>query len=1041
MKNNKSLLLLTIGAVMALTGCGTGDSGGTSSDHSTGGGDLTSSETSDDAGGGGGIVSDPGYSLAFDGIVRIYYHNDQNDYASKRLWIWANGVDGNVMGETPFTNQSSPDSYGIYYDLDLQTGPFAGVELASISFIVKEAGTWAGQSNDTLVPFAGYENYIEDIGNGRQRLTVYGIQGNGGNIECYATRNEALGDRIGSLYFEDWETLVVKGAGNDDGTRPAEEIGRVVDWRLYAYDGHYYFLVENERPYDPADYLVASGTANSNSFEIKLSGEVDPGLNYTLECNFAQNTGRFRTRSASFVNLYDTDKFQDEYVYDGNDLGYTVTPEGKSQYKLWAPTASRVQLFTYVLGETTEVNHLGVVDNTLNNHQTREMTREEKGVWTYTEDRTLPSRRFYTYYVTTSDGSQETIDPYAHAAGINGIRGYVMNDATWASEDAEPLGFDESIAKLSTDYAISAPNELSVYEAHIRDLTMDDTWRGENKPGTYLAFSESGTTYAEGGASVKTGFDHIVETGVNAVQLLPVFDQDNDERTITDGEGNVVSSPSYNWGYNPLNYNVVEGSYSSDPFEPVTRILEYKTLIKAFADKGIRIIMDVVYNHLASVGNNCFNKVIPDYFFRKNAEGGYIDGSGTGNVTASQRPMVRKYIVDSVVFWAEQYGIKGFRFDLMGCLDTETMRAVKDALYEVDPQIVVYGEGWDGSFGNPDGNGLKEPYLSANNSNVYSQLYDVGKGGVGCFNDAGRDGLKGNTQWDGGKPDWGFISKGANDLAPDGNGNTNQYLTDSVGQFLGANYRAPGANPAQTVNYVACHDNYTLYDQLNWVFGYDEGPTAEDRPEAIAATVALNAAVMMSQGIAFLNGGDEIFRQKILTPEDPYFALIESLQEDDPTNTDAIMLEDGNMLVRNSYNYGDECNSFKWDRKVKYYDEYLKTIEAIHYRAEMMGDLFGMQYAENIEGSDPDAWSWGNLGKYPNDYTAIAANFRSASGEHYYVMLGGRSEGETSNLAISNQSVEVVYSSSDYHEEGTTFSISNGSIGVGRFELLLLKAL
>ncbi len=1025
-RKGKLGLLLALGA-MLLTACG-----GSSSEDSGDETETSATITSDGGQDGDSVTSgaDADTVMAFDGIVRLYYHNDENDYSTKRLWIWATGIDGNKLGETMFTNQNDPDDYGVYYDVDLQAEPFAGTELASIYFIVKEAGTWSGQSNDILVNFGSFGDYITEREDGREMIVVYGCQGTGGSIDLYQTSTEALGDRINEAYFTDWKTIYIAGSGTNDG-RDADEIGQIINWTLYGYDSEYYQLSEAGRTIDLNDYLIDSGTANSNTLTISLDEEADLSLNYTLEANFLQDSSRYRTKSVSAINLYDTDKFEEEYTYDGDDLGFTVGEDGYGVYKLWAPTASRVQLYLYTTGETAEVNEKGLVDSTLQNHVTREMTRGDDGVWYYTSDSSLPTRRYYTYYVTTSDGSQEVIDPYAKAAGINGLRGYVMNDSTWAATDAKPDGFDEAIAGLENgEYAISAPNELTVYEAHIRDLTMDETWTGESRPGTYAAFSESGTTYTGEvngqPLTVTTGYDHIVETGVNAIQLLPVFDHDNDERPTTDEEGNTVINDGYNWGYNPQNYNVVEGSYSTDPYDPVCRIYEYKDLIRKYAEKGIRIIMDVVYNHLSSVSNNCFNKIVPDYWFRKDSEGNYIDGSGTGNVTASERTMVRKYIVDSVSFWAEQYGIKGFRFDLMGCLDTITMREVKDALYDIDPQIVVYGEGWDGGYGSGSGLVESEGCYAATTSNAYSILYDTGKGGIGCFNDGGRDGLKGNTAWEGSTPEWGFVTKGSEDI-------TDDIINKAAYQFLGANYGV-GHNPAQTVNYVACHDNYTLYDQMNYCLSYPN-MTAADSDDAIEATVATNAAVMLSQGIAFLNGGDEIFRQKIITPDDPYYDTIKSLQESDSTNTDAFEISDGNLLVRNSYCYGDECNSFKWDRKVEFYEEYQKTAEAIEVRNELMGNVFGMSYEDITQNNK--ASIWGDLGPWSNsDNTVIAANYNP--GDTYYVMLGGRAD-SYSNLSIGNDTVEVIYSSSDYHREGDTFTISNYTLGIGRFECLLLR--
>lgn len=1020
MKKKKSLLAAALFSVL-LAACSTpeGSSQGGSGGGSNSGGDIPTSSTS---GSGGGEILGPS---KWNQIVRLHYHQDDGAYSTKRLWVWASGVDGHDLGEITF---EGTDDFGVYTDLDLQEEPFDGRNFTSISFIVKNVGTWSGQSADIQIPFNRFTYYASTTEEGRDKIDVYAVAGAGGSIDTYALQSAALGDRVETAYAgSDWKSIVVTGAGTEDG-RAAEDIGKVATYELYAFDRDYYIAkagtnqpgVTIEEP-DDADYLVTSGSPNANTFTISLSEDIDPRKNYVVNCVFTQDTSRTKTKSVSMVNLYDTEKFESDYVYTGDDLGFTYE-NGVATYRLWAPTASRVQLYRYLTGETSSVNHTGDVVSENDMRRSNDMEPGEKGTWVLQETG-FPVNPYYTYNVQTANGTNETADPYAKAGGINGLRSYAMSPADW--DETDPTSFSDHISALGTTYSIDRPNELTVYEAHIRDLTMDDTWvsNSDNPRGTFPAFSESGTTYAAGGLTVKTGFDHIVETGVNAVQLLPVFDFDNDERTLVDESGAVTMEPGYNWGYNPMNYNMVEGSYSSDPYEPTVRISEYKELIDALASNGIRTIMDVVYNHLSSVSNNPFNKTVPYYFFRLDANGNYIDGSGTGNVTASERPMVEKYIVDSCVFWAEEYGVKGFRFDLMGCLTVDCMRAVKDALYAVDPEIVVYGEGWTGGDAGYDGTKL------ASTGNVYSQLYD-GAGGaltgaVGAFNDHGRDGLKGNTTYGSPDPAYGFISQGAEHLSED-------TLLNAAYHFIGSN-RNVGGNPIQTVNYVACHDNYTLYDQMNYCLG--SGTTGiTDNADAVAATVAMNASVAMSQGIAFINGGDEIFRQKYLTPEDPYFATIDG--------GDAVLLGDGNKLVRNSYAYGDECNSFKWDRKVTYNDEYLKTVEAIKFRNDHMGSLFGLSY-EEVTGDTPLCSVWGSL--YPNgsDITSIGINLNSRDGaETYYLFLGGRcADGEWNDISIGNDTVEVVYSSNGAHTEGTSFTISNFTMGIGRYELLLVKKL
>ncbi len=1032
----RGLSLLLLG--LMLVSCGPSEMSSSSSSGSSSSGASSSSSSTTPSSGSSTTSSgeDPsGEIVAFGGIVRIYYHNDANDYINKRLWIWATDVDGNILGETRFDNQDSPDDYGVYKDIDMSAEPFAGTEYSSISFIVKDAGTWAGQSKDILLNFGDFISNKTTTESGQEMITCYAVQGNGQEVETYVSKEDAMGDRLEFAYLSSWNSIVAIGTGTK-GEREEEDVGKVSHYSLYAYGSEYYQALDDNKTPDMSEYLIKEGIPDSKEFTISLDEDADPSLNYVIEATFAQNPDKTRSKSVSFSGLYDTEKFQEELVYEGDDLGYSEV-DGNAVFKLWAPTASRVQLFLYLTGRTPEINLTGHIDPTLSNHRTMEMTRGEKGVWTYSVPLDEIIHEYYTFSVTNASGTNEAIDPYAKAASINGIRAYRITDEDFNA--LKPEGFDAAIQGLETTYGIDTPNELSVYEAHIRDLTMDDTWNGKEIPGTFKAFHEKGTTYTgttESGETitVKTGFDHIVETGVNAVQLLPVFDQDNDERFTTDEEGNVTAWPSYNWGYNPQNYNVVEGAYSSDPWEPEVRINEYMGLVQAFAEEGIRIIMDVVYNHVSSVTNFSYNKIVPDYFMRKDANGNYHDGSGTGNVTASERPFVRKFIVDSVSFWASTYGIKGFRFDLMGCHDTITMRAVKDALHDIDPQIVVYGEGWTGY----SGSGLTEGYLEANQQNVYKELYDQGKGSVGCFNGGGRDGLKGETQWESNLPAYGFMSQGEEHI---------QYSTvnEAALQFIGTNSRG-GSNPIQTLNYVACHDNYTLYDQMNFCFGDGtaSGVSIQDREEAIKATMALNASMMMSQGMAFLNGGDEFFRQKYLTPEDPFYDLC-IVEATSTQAIDGFVMGDGNIMVRNSYTYGDECNSFKWDRKAKYYEEYSTTIESIRLRNELleagvlgltMGDEYYVDATLWGELTSADAWNAATAAG-TLDKTAIAINLNVS--ENYYVMLGGRSSNQYSDLPCGNDTYKVVYSSSFDHTAGTTFTVSDNTMGVAQYELLVLQ--
>ena len=1036
---------------MALAACGGGGQQ-TSTDSKPSGDSGAVSSVDASSGGQTSQGGEAGEDVAYNGKLKIYYHNDAGNYANKRIWAWGNGVDGD---EYPFDNQTSADDYGVYKIFDLSEGVWKDMVSTTFSFIIKEAGTWAGQSTDTICHFSKFISNMED-----GVVTIFACDGEGGNIDTFATKKEALGDRIGSAYFTDWKTLHVVGAGANDGRAP-EQIGLIDSYELYAYDAEYQSLSLEEQSAAKSKYLIAKSEAtsvNKNALDIKLDKEVVPNLAYTIEARMSSDTSRVKSKMASFNALFDTETFRTKYTYTGNDLGCTASvAEKKATFKLWAPTSSRVQVRIYTLGTPGDMFDTFIPTN--NNGKNYEMTLGEHGVW-QVELTNFPlsakSPKFYTYYVTNAGGTNEIIDPYAVSTGLNGKRGAIID---WSTIE-KPEGWDNiKSGGLLTD--ISRPNELSVYEAHIRDLTADKTWTGKEIPGTYNAFVESGTTYE----NVTTGFDHIREMGMKAIQLLPVFDQDNDERWA-DKEGKLltgvkeyragmqVTAPAYNWGYNPQNYNSPEGAYSSNPCDGITKVNEFRNLVQQCANNDIRVIMDVVYNHFASVNGHPLNRIVPGYFLRMSEDGSAYDGTGCGNVTATERPMMRKFVVDSVKQWATNYKVKGFRFDLMGCIDVGTMRAVKDALYEIDPDIVVYGEGWaglgDGGFGDvvykhyPN---TKPDNWPANTSNVYSKLYDNGKGSVGCFNDCFRDSMKGNTVYDDIIPGGGFLT-----------GDVNNSIKKGLGEgVLGAS-DWHGYNNEQSVNFAACHDNYTVFDQLNYknysATAADKDNTANNN--VIQACVAANATALLNQGIAFINGGDEIFRQKVMTKDNTDAKLIAKMEESIRTETaewdddqghhkknykvgDGVKMSSGNYLVRNSYQYGDGVNSYKWDRKVKFLSYYEQIKEASLVRNQTRNNIFGRAYSEISERKVNNVFN----STYDSDGYPMVACYAQGKKDsaNYYIIIGGKFDDEAwKSLSCANCDIEVIYSSSKAHKKGDKFTINNGLLGAGSFEYLLVKA-
>jgi pullulanase/glycogen debranching enzyme len=987
----KKGLLVLVGAslLMGLVSCGN-NSAHNLSNYSYSSYSIPDIGSSSDAGGG----EEGGDAYVYKGHVRIYYRNDESSYATRRIYVWATGLDG-----TEYKFDGS-DDYGVYKDFDLSAAPFGDLTLSSLSFIIKYAGTWAGQSSDTLVPFSKYKATETTDSGGNPLLVVYSSDTGNGSVDCYAARSEAEGDRLESAAFSDWKTLRLSGTGKADG-RAASEIGKISSYEIYAFTADYYALSDIKQGLQKGDYLVAEGKPSSNSVDVTFANDITPSLHYLVECVFASDTTKTKRKAASFVSLYGTQKFIDEYTYGGSDLGLSYTSDAKWQWKLWAPTAYKVDAYVYIGGTPQALDPANA--STDDDHTIVHLTAGEKGLWTGTRE-IDSAYNFYTYMVYNEAGSAETIDPYAKACGVNGVRTAILSPAALASTD--PSGFRASLKNLP---AIKNLNELSIYEAHIRDFTADKTWTGKEKAGTYNAFAESGTTYSDGASTVTTGFDSLKELHVNAVQLLPVFDQDNDERTYetTVNGAKTTVSPSYNWGYNPLNYNCVEGAYSSDPYSATTRIKEYKGLIQKCADNGMRVIMDVVYNHMSSVSNNAFNKVMPKYYFKTDASGAYVDETGINNTFDSTKLMARRFIKESVLFWAVQYGIKGFRFDLMGALETSLMREIKDELYAYDPSIVVYGEGWRGS-GSPSSS-------EAGTGNVYASLYDNGKGAVGCFNDHGRDGIKGNTSWGSVNPSYGFITHGPSDVSADDYWN-------SYCVALGEN-RNQGSNPVQTVNYIACHDNYTLYDQLNYCINGGLNSDQPDNLSAISAAVAAQAWVNFGQGAAFIQGGDEIFRQKVMKSTDP---LVEKLYKEDASGTrvlgdDALAIADGNYLIRNSYMYGDDVNSFKWDRKITYKSYFDKIAESFQVRNSLMGTIFGYATKALVD-SKISTWTPNGAG-----VACIAA-----ANNGYAMFMGGEMSGASLDMGGTG-SYTVVYSSTGGHS-GTA-----SSTVIGKWETLLLK--
>lgn len=490
--------------------------------------------------------------------------------------------------------------------------------------------------------------------------------------------------------------------------------------------------------------------------------------------------------------------FDEQYSYNGGDLGSTYQTEA-TDFCLWAPTASEAKVMLYTDWQSDPIGEY-------------DMVRTDRGVWRLRLKK-LTVGTHYTYKVHVGEDWNEAVDPYARAVSVNGDRGVVVdltstNPSRWTAEKPP----------------MTSEMDAIIYEVSVRDLTAHPS-SGVKHPGGFLGAAETG---AKGPLGLPTGIDHIKSLGVTHVQFMPLYDFSTDSIDETK-----LDEPHYNWGYDPKNYNVPEGSYATDPYEPTTRIYELKTMIQAYHDQGLRVVMDVVYNHVYDAYRMSFMKLVPGYYYRYEDGGKLADGSGCGNETASERSMVRKFIIDSVLFWAQEYNMDGFRFDLMGLHDIDLMNEVRTRLDQVDPSILLYGEGWHMGTALPS-----KQKASQWNIKLLPR--------IGHFNDDLRDTLKGSVFY---AEDTGYL-------------NGRSYRAHDVKRgIVGAipySYDIQGfaLEPNQTINYIECHDNYTLWDKLCITIGH---ASEEERRRVHRLASAI---LLTSQGKPFLHAGQEFMRTK-----------------------------------------------------------------------------------------------------------------------------------------------------------------------------------
>ena len=561
------------------------------------------------------------------------------------------------------------------------------------------------------------------------------------------------------------------------------------------------------------ELTISSVTADGKIYTIETQEKIDLRNAYTLIFNDVEY-------AINLPSYYSTEEFEAEFTYNGNDLGANWAKDSTT-FRVWAPTATAVMVNLYESGNPAEPD---LIDQL-------EMKKDANGTWVLEHAGDL-NAVYYTYQVDVDGKTVEACDPYARTTGVNGRRAMVID-----LDSTDPEGW-ETDKDPHYDDAIT---DAIIYELHVRDLSVDNSSGIQNK-GKFLGLIETGTTNSAG---VPTGLDHIKNLGVTHIHLLPSYDYGSiDEDNLQDN--------NFNWGYDPQNYNVPEGSYSTDPHNGEVRVKEFKQMIKGLHDNGISVIMDVVYNHVYDAKGFCFNQIVPGFFSRITPMGNYSAGSGCGNDTASEREMVKKYIVDSVNYWADEYHIDGFRFDLVGLIDTETINEVVKTVKQKHPNVIFYGEGWT-----MDTQLTKEGYTLATQRNSE----DIPN--FAFFSDTIRDAIRGPMT---NVTQPGYCSGGSG------------FGGNIVSCFKGMPSWCK--TPSQTINYASCHDNHALFDRITMA---TPDATFEDRVRMNNLAAAI---VMTSQGTPLFQAGEEMLRSKPL-PDGTY--------------------------DHNSYKSPDSVNNLKWN--------------------------------------------------------------------------------------------------------------------------------
>ncbi len=724
----------------------------------------------------------------------VYWREKAHDYSDNDIWMWY----GDVAGRAYELHECS---YGGVTAVNVPA------DTEEVGFIVRAGATshgteWGSASKvydaDRFVKLTGDVTVIYLTGSNQYQF----VSSDGGKTISIMTKIEKI--TISDL--NEISYIVA----------PATKLSRKSDIKVTCNGKNVAF----------SDFTSRKKTTDRGI--IKLKSDIDLSQKYYVTIE------GYGEQVALPLEVFDSKSFAERYHYDGDDLGVNIK-DGNVEFKLWAPTADKVTLNIFNEGNG------GIAT------QTVDMTLGEKGVWKHTAEYGVIGK-YYTYTVSTAEGNQEAVDPYAKSAGVNGQRGMIIDLAT---TNPDGFGADKYLSSVKTY------TEAVIWETHVRDFSNNIA--SSQYKGKYLAFTETGLTNSHG---IPVGVDYVKNLGITHIHLLPVFDYKSVDEAATE--------PQFNWGYDPQNYNVPEGSYSTDPYHGEVRVKEYKQMVQALHNQGLGVIMDMVYNHTYDSNSN-LNKVVPNYYYRYNADGSNSNGSGCGNDTASERYMFRKYMVDSVSYWTKEYHLDGLRFDLMGLHDIETMQAIEKAVHAINPNAIIYGEGWTLTTA------AKEGTVLATQRNINQITASTGSAGaIAVFNDVIRDGLRGST--------FTATQKGymANPIV-----GKSDVMRSVAGCEDPAEYWY--VNNGAVINYISAHDNHTLWDKLA-ISASTNTVSERLNMNRIGATI-----VMISKGTPFMQSGEEMLRSKKIS---------------------------ANKYDENSYKSSDAINNIKWESLKEGSNEY-----------------------------------------------------------------------------------------------------------------------